>query len=389
MKIISVEPVLLGYRKSDPPMSRSFALVKVVTDDGLIGWGEASTNWGHSYPTVFAATVSDVCAPALLGADPADVRGRVADLHVRLDGYLGWEGVTSQTIGAIEMALWDVLGKALDAPVHQLLGAGARDIGLYGTGTTMFEADAAFHARYFDPALAAGFGTVKVRLGRSLEDDLAVVRAVREHVGPGVALGVDSYWFHDARTALRLAERLTEFGVVFFEEPIPQYRTTDLTWLARRSPIPIAVGERVYSPWRFQELAAAEAANVFQPDAQICGGLLACLEIASTAEKYGIQVLPHVGGPTAIGLAANLHWVAAAGLPTMEYDIDPYQPLVDDLAPELSLSAIRGGSLRPPPGPGLGVRVPDDIAERYPYLPGDTYTDVFPDHERGVSGSAP
>ncbi len=385
MKITSVEPVLLGYQKSDPPMSRSFGLVKVVTDEGLTGWGEASTNWGHSYPSVFAATVKDVCAPALLGADPTDVRARVADLHVRLDGYLGWEGLTSQTIGAIEMALWDVLGRWLDAPVHQLLGAGHRDIALYGTGTTMFEADTDFHAHYFDAALAAGFEAVKVRLGRSVAEDISVVRAVRDHVGSNVDIGVDSYWFHDARTALRLAEHLNELGVFFFEEPIPQYRTTELAWLSRRSPIPIAVGERVYSPWRYQELATAEAAHVFQPDAQICGGLLACLEISATAEKHGIQVLPHVGGPTAVGLAANLHWVAAAGLQMMEFDIDPYQPLVDELAPFFSLAAITDGSLRPPLDPGLGITVPDDIAERYPYLPGDTYADVFPDHERGVS----
>src|SRR5690606_9270659 len=100
MKISAVTPVTLGYRKSDPPMSRSFALVRIDTDSGITGWGEASTNWGHSYPTVFAAAVTDICASVLVGQEPRAIRARLADLHTRMDGYLGWDGFTSQTIGA-------------------------------------------------------------------------------------------------------------------------------------------------------------------------------------------------------------------------------------------------------------------------------------------------
>ncbi|MDH6181582.1 L-alanine-DL-glutamate epimerase-like enolase superfamily enzyme [Microbacteriaceae bacterium SG_E_30_P1] len=388
MKITAVTPVILGYRKSDPPMSRSFALVRIDTDAGITGWGEASTNWGHSYPTVFAAAVSDVCASALIGQEPRSVRARLADLHTRMDGYLGWEGLTSQTIGAIEMALWDILGRSVNAPVWQLLGGGGGAIDLYGTGTTMFEASAGWHAAYFDQAITAGFGAVKVRLGRTREADVDVVREVRRHVGDGVRIGVDSYWFHDARSALALAEDLAELGVFFFEEPLPQYRTAELAWLAERSPVPIAVGERVFSARQYAELARTRAAGVFQPDASICGGLLECLDIAALAAREGIPVYPHVGGPTAIGLSANLQWASAAGVPLLEYDIDPHQPLVDDLAPSLSLAAISGGMLAPPTGPGLGVEVPDDIAERYPYQPGETYTDVFPQHERGTGAPA-
>jgi L-alanine-DL-glutamate epimerase-like enolase superfamily enzyme len=384
MKITAVTPVILGYRKTDPPMSRSFALLRVETDTGLRGWGEASTNWGHSYPTVFAAAVHDICEPALLGREPREVRARLAELHTRMDGYLGWEGLTSQTIGAIEIALWDILGRSLGAPLWQLLGGDGGAIPLYGTGTTMFEEDAQWHAAYFDQALAAGFGAVKVRLGRERAEDVEVVRRVRERVGPGVRIGVDSYWFHDARSALRLAEELAELDVFFFEEPIPQYRSTELAWLTERSPIPIAVGERVYSPGQFGELARNRGAAIFQPDASICGGILAGLEVASIAAQHGIPVYPHVGGPTAIGLAANVHWAGAAGVPLIEYDLDPVQPLVDELAPQLSLSGIAGGRLAPPSGPGLGVEIPDDLEQRFPYLPGDTYPDVFPEHERGL-----
>ena len=100
MRIVRVEPVLLGYPKSDPPMRRSFALVRITAANGLTGWGEASTNWGHSYPTVFATAVRDVCAGILIGHEARDVRGRVADLRTHLDGYLGRDGLTGQLVGA-------------------------------------------------------------------------------------------------------------------------------------------------------------------------------------------------------------------------------------------------------------------------------------------------
>jgi L-alanine-DL-glutamate epimerase-like enolase superfamily enzyme len=385
VRITAIDPLCLGYRKVDPPMARNFAVVRIETDAGLVGWGEASSNWGHSYPTVIAAAVRDVCAMPLLGTDPTDVRGRLAQLHVLLDGYLGWEGLTSQVIGAIEIACWDLVGQALGVPLHRLLGSANRPLRLYGTGTTMFEEDAAFHAHYFDDALAHGFGGVKVRLGRSVADDVATVAAVRDHVGPAALIGVDSYWYHDARSALEVANALVALRVGFFEEPLPQMRVDELAWLAARSPIPIAVGERVYSVGQYDELARRGAANVFQPDASICGGVLACMEVAALAGQRGIAVYPHVGGPTVIGLAANLHWAVAADVPWMEYDIDPYQPLVSGTA-GIALADIAGGELAAPDGPGLGVSLPDDVAERFPYVPGDTYAEVFPDHEKGRGG---
>ena len=169
MKIRAVDPLVLGYRKSDPPMARNFAVVRIETDQGIVGWGEASTNWGHSYPTVFAAAVQDVCAASLLGTDPTDIRCRLAQLHVLLDGYLGWEGLTSQVIGALEIACWDILGQAAGMPVWQVLGGAARDrIRTYNTcggpnygraakGGTGYGTDRATAGKYEDLAVHFGF----------------------------------------------------------------------------------------------------------------------------------------------------------------------------------------------------------------------------------------
>lgn len=384
MRISSVTTRCLGYRKSDPPMQRAFVLVRVETDEDIVGWGEASTNWGHSYPTVVEAVVRDVVAPNLEGTDPLAIRERVAQLKVLLDGYLGLEGLSSQVIGAVEIALWDVLGRHLEAPVATLLGGGLDRIPLYGTGTTMFEESAQWHAHYFDQALALGFRAVKVRLGKDPDHDEELVRVVRDHIGPHRRLLADAYWGYSPEEAISLLERLRPYGLYAFEEPCPQYDVDGLARLCARSlPVRIAGGERIYSPRQYRMLADRQAIHVFQPDASIAGGILACTDIAAIARAYGLEVMPHVGGPTAVGLAANLQWAAAAHVPMIEWDIDPHQPLVDLLAPELALTRITDGAAVVPTGPGLGITVDEDVLDAFPYVRGETYAEVFPEHETG------
>jgi L-alanine-DL-glutamate epimerase-like enolase superfamily enzyme len=338
---------------------------------------------------VLRATVDDVCASHLVGRDPLAIRDRMAELGIVLGGYLGTEGVTSQALGAIEIALWDIAGKHHGVPVHRLLGAAAAPIALYGTGTTMFDESPDWHARYFDQCLSLGFAGVKVRLGRDLADDLDVVRTVRNHIGPRVLLGVDSYWFHDPDTAIALADAIAPLGIHFFEEPVPQHQLEGLQRVQHSSPVRIAVGERVYSPAAYAELARRDAARVFEPDATLAGGILNCLRIVDIAERHSIEVIPHVGGPTVVGLAANLHWATAARVRLCEYDIDPHQPMITDIGdnPGLALVDLTDGTITAPERPGLGVDVDEDLLDAFPYVAGDTYADVFPDHESGRSAS--
>jgi L-alanine-DL-glutamate epimerase-like enolase superfamily enzyme len=384
VRISAITARCLGYRKTDPPMARAFVVVRVATDDGLVGWGEASSNWGHSYPTVVETVVRDVVAPNLEGTDAAAIRDRLGQMHVLLDGYLGWEGLSSQVIGAVEIALWDLAGKRLGVPIATLLGGGVDRIALYGTGTTMFEESADWHAHYFDQALSLGFGNVKVRLGKDPDADVELVRVVKEYVGPGRRIMADAYWGYSPEEAIALTERLKPHGLYFFEEPVPQYDVDGLARLAARSlPVRVAGGERIYSPAQYRMLAERQAIHVFQPDATLCGGILSCLDIMAIARAWGLEVIPHVGGPTAIGLAANLQWAAAAHVPMIEWDIDPHQPLVDTLAPDLALSRITDGAAVVPQGPGLGVEFDEAILDDFPHERGDTYAEVFTDHETG------
>ena len=174
---------------------------------------------------------------------------------------------------------------------------------------------------------------------------------------------------------------------------MPQYQVEGLERLQHNSPIRVAVGERVYSPRMYAELARRDAARVFEPDASLTGGILNCLEIVDIAARHSIEVIPHVGGPTVVGLAANLHWATAARVRLCEYDIDPHQPMITDIGhnPGLALTDLGGGHITAPTGPGLGVDVDEAKLAAHPYREGDTYADLFPEHESGraAAGAGP
>ena len=383
MKIREVTTISLGYTKVDPEMHRSFALVRVVTDEGHIGYGEASSSYGHSYPTVVKAIVDDVLADLLIGKDPLAIRARLADMHLWLDGYLGWDGVSAQVIGAIEIALWDILGKDKGVSIATLLGAGIDSLPLYATGS--FERDLDWHETYFDETLATGIKGIKVRLGNDPLRDIQLIARTRDRIGDEVHLMADGYWTYSPDQAIRLARQMEEFNVSFYEEPIPQYMIEGLAAVRTASPVRIAVGERVFSLAGFRDVVHHRAADVLQPDPTLCGGILECLDVAALARAHDLAVVPHVGGLTAVGVAAGLHLAAAIEPELMEYDPDPYQPLRDELLvdPIFGMDRIVDGRLQVPPGPGLGIELNESILEAYPFTRGTLYQEIYPEHGAG------
>ena len=198
-------------------------------------------------------------------------------------------------------------------------------------------------------------------------------------------IGVDSYWFHDVDSATELIRGIAPYRIHFFEEPIPQYQIEGLERLQRSSSIRVAAGERVYSARAFGELARRDAARVFEPDATLNGGLMSCMEIADIAGRSSIEVIPHVGGPTVVGLAANLQWATAARVRLIEFDIERDQPMITSIGenPGLALTDIRDGTLTVPSGPGLGVEIDENELAKHPYVEGETYAELFPEHESG------
>ena len=385
MKITGITAISLGYTKVDPEMNRSFALVKIDTDAGHVGWGEASSSYGHSYPTVVQTIVDDVLADMLLGKNPLAIRARLAEMHLWLDGYLGWDGVSAQVIGAIEIALWDIFGKEHDVSIAAILGAGLGSLPLYATGTTSFDVDLGWHETYFDDILEVGIKGIKVRLGNDPDRDLELIARTRQVIGDGCKLMADGYWTYTLREAIRLAQQMEPYNVNFYEEPIPQYMLGGLSELRAASPVRIAVGERVFSLAGFRDVIHHRAADVLQPDPTVCGGILACMEVATLAKANDLAVVPHIGGLTAVGVAAGLHLAAAIEPELLEYDPDPYQPLRDDLLvdPIFGMDRVENGYMAVPTGPGLGIEIDESIMDDYPYQRGTLYQEVYPEHGAG------
>ena len=156
--------------------------------------------------------------------------------------------------------------------------------------------------------------------------------------------------------------------------------------LHAESPVPIAYGERTYSLSGFETLVSRNTVDVLQPDATVCGGILECIEVADYAKANNLKVYPHIGGLSAVGLAANIQFAVIIGTDMLEYDSNPYQPLRDKILKEpiLSWDYIEDGCLKVPEGPGLGIEIDESAFEQYPYKKGNIYPDVHPQFGLGT-----
>ncbi len=380
MKITDIDVIPLGYKKKYPPMPRSFAIIRIETDAGYVGYGEASSSYGHMYPLLVKHVVDNILRRVLVGENPLNIQRCKNEMNRYLYPWIGWQGLSTQVVGAIEIALWDILGKEAGTSVSGLWGCQKSEIPLYGTGTLYFGDDDKWHGHFFDKALEHGFKGVKTRIGESYKKDLEQIANVREHIGPDIELMVDAYWSYSLQSAIEIAKDMEPYDIYFFEEPIPQYQLRAYEKLCKESPVPIAVGERIFSLWGFDIVDRFNAGDVFQPDATICGGISEVQKVATLGKASNKIVIPHIGGLTSVGIAANLHLAAVIDSPILEYDLGPYQPLRDEMLkdPVFSLERINNGCLPVPEEPGLGITVDESVFEKYTYKPGKVYPDLYP-----------
>lgn len=352
MKITQVET------HAAPLTGRDSLIVRVHTDEGLVGLGEA-------YPVgpneAVAATIRDFQS-WIAGRDPRDVNGIWYHLyaHSRFPGG----SVVNAAISGIEHALWDIAGKAAGVPVYRLLGGKCRDrIRVYQScGGATPEAIAA-HARQLVDQY--GYTALKMSPQPPNSEQLpwaAVVRgaaerlaAVREAVGPDVDIGLDPHArIFEPMRALEMAAAVQPYRPFFFEEPLRPENIDALAWLAQKSDVPIATGEMLYTSFGFRELLAKQAATIIQPDICICGGLSEMKKIAALAEAHYVTVAPHNPlGPLAT--AINVHFAATThNFLILEYHADDESPRRDVLVEPMQL---RDGYLELPEGPGWGVEL--------------------------------
>jgi D-galactarolactone cycloisomerase len=374
MKITAIRAHILEARLSQPFAysrawydTRTAMLVEIETDDGLIGWGEC---YG---PARMTAAVVQTVAPWLIGEDPLRTDFLWQTVYARLRDH-GQKGVVIEGLSGIDIALWDIKGKRFGVPVHQLLGGALRnDVQAYATGLYRRKTGAplAYLPEEAAGYAAEGFKAVKLKVGFGIEEDAAVTRAVREAIGPGIALMVDANHAYDATAAIRLGRQIERYDIEWFEEPVPPEDVAGYRAVKSALSIPVAGGECEYTRFGFRELLVSHALDIVQPDTCAAGGLTECKKIADMSEAFGIRYNPHVWG-TGVAIAASLQLLAVLPSHTPP-SLAPVEPMLEfDRTEHPIRQAVltrpidhRNGVVMIPEGPGLGIEVNRDALARF------------------------
>lgn len=367
MKITAAEAVPFTFWHDREPLS--YCLVKITTDANLTGWGEVCDSFGCTYAGVIKTTVAEAFAPLLNGEELDDPKRLIYKLRSWTRRRLGHQWIATHALSGIELALWDAVGKARNESMATLLESDAKSVPIYASSVFLEEGPPSWHIKMLAPLIQAGVKAAKLRIGVDWHTDLETLSAARDQIDPSVALMIDGNENFTLGTALTVADRLSELGIEWFEEPIPQESPEVIAALCAQSPVPIAYGEHMFGVTEFEMAASTYGVSVLQPDVSTCGGISEAMRIASLAKTAGLRLVPHsAAGP--IALAANLHFGAAAGASLVEYPF-PLAECWAEIAPTcpLSPSDIIGGCLPLPPGPGLGVEIDLDAVLDRPYHP--------------------
>ncbi len=368
MKITTIEciPVRVPIRpevairgKGGGHFVSPFLLVRMHTDEGIYGLGEVSCTprWSGEDQVTAAHFIRTILEPALTGQDPRDIERLAIRMRAALAGH-------AFTKAALEMALWDILGKIAGLPVYRLLGGPVREFVPTKWSISGVEPErAAGIARW---ALEQGFKTMKVKVGIDPEQDLARVRAVREAIGPGVRLGVDANGAWAPATAVNMIRRFGEFGIYFAEQPVPP---GDVEWLAdvrRQVQIPLLADESVYSPQDALSIVKAQAADALSLYVGKSAGIGAARKIAAIAESAMLGCTIGSNLELGVGSAAMIHLaMATPGITPDEFPCDIIGPLyyTDEILTEPL--PLAGGRALPIDRPGLGIELDEAKVRMY------------------------
>ena len=342
---------------------RATTLVKITTEDGLVGWGEGAA----------ASLIDELLAPLVIGGDPMQRAGLWERMFHALYNANIFVGLAGSALSAIDIALWDLAGKATGLPAHALLGGKVRNrVAVYATG--LYYTEGEFPDRLLDEArsyVEQGFTGMKTKVGGlTVEEDVRRVRALREAIGPNMRLMVDANEAYNATTAIRIGHKLADLDLMWFEEPVNAQDMEAYLQVKDALPMAIAGGENLRTRFEFKDYLARRAYDIAQPDIMHCGGITEVARICSMANAYGIQVNPHVWG-SPIMIAATLHLTATLPPCPTARDPQPYaqEPVMEfDRTPSAIRQQVcsepfdqRDSYIQVPEGPGLGVEVDEYV----------------------------
>jgi D-galactarolactone cycloisomerase len=350
---------------------RQAIICEVTTDEDIQGVGEAFYFGGPA--KIAADIITDVYGPLLVDKDPLDT-SVIWDCLYNWTRDQGMKGVTISALSAIDIALWDIKGKALGLPVFKLLGGAYRNKArAYATGLYEPQNVPDVTQALVDEALGykkEGFSGMKLKVGYGIDKDVGYVQAIREAIGEDIYLMVDANHAYNSSEAIELARKIEPFDIHWFEEPVPPEDLDGYREVRKKSNILIAGGECEYTRYGFRNLINLRAVDILQPDLCAAGGFTEMMKITAMASAANIPLIPHVWG-TNVGLAASLQFFAGLphfperrfpAEPFFEYDRSPH-PFREEVT--LEKFVLKDGYLDIPDRPGLGVSLDLKYLEKH------------------------
>jgi L-alanine-DL-glutamate epimerase-like enolase superfamily enzyme len=322
-------------------------VLRLRTDAGITGWASVSFGMIAGGPRVVETILQQEVKPVLLGRDPAFPRRIRAELWKALE-YNGVGGVVQFAIAAVDIAVWDILGKSAGMPVYKMLGAYRDRMPVYSMCGWYYDddADLSHYKRSLTQAMEQGYHAVKMKVGRGpIDDDVRRIKMAFDVVGKGKRVMADANQVFNRNEALRRGRIYQEMGCFWYEEPLPPHEMEGYAELARELDMRIATGENLATKYAFADLIARRGADVVQPDNRRAGGVTEWMEIAAIADGYGLELASHGGSAT------NLNMLLA--MPNAIYmETSGARKLVD-------------GEMMAPEEPGMSSEVPDADIRRF------------------------
>tara|TARA_R110001599_G_C12267392_1_gene661013 strand:+ start:3873 stop:5030 length:1158 start_codon:yes stop_codon:yes gene_type:complete len=378
MKIVDVIPHVLStplensfYFSQGWVSKRSSLIVEIITDEGVVGWGESLCH-GLQPPEIAAAFIRFCYKPMLVGRDVFDVEVLWEEMYNRSRPF-GQAGAAVNAISGIDIALWDAIGRFLDKPIAKLIGGAFREeITPYATGFYRYE-DKNYPEEGVNEAyrhLEKGFTAIKLKIGFGVNEDIAYINAIRKAVGKDVMIMADANCAYSVPSARRILNESSESNVHFFEELLAPEDMEGYLQIKNLSSSYIAAGENVFGKIGYKNWIAKGALDILQPDLMSSGGFTECKKIAAIAQAWNTMLIPHVWG-SGIGLAASLQFISS--LPPTPLSLSPVEPMLEydqsshPFREALIFNAISmaDGKVGIPKKPGIGVDVNREVIDKY------------------------
>lgn len=359
--------VRLGIGRS---VKRDSVLVRIETDDGIVGWGEA--HHGRA-PGAIARLIDSTMRELIINHDALDINGVWSKVYKMQISSHGMGAASVLALSGIDLALWDIRSQVMRQPLYRLLGGGPRKIKAYAGGIALGWQDPNSLAEEALGHIADGYRALKLRVGDTAEKDISRVQAVRKAVGSEIDLLVDANTNYTLQDIRKVMPSFDEAGITWLEEPFPPQDRKAYGLARTLGRVPFAAGENHYTRYEFATLLDDGDVQFIQPDLSKAGGVTESLRIAAMASANKLTINPHTSA-TAINMGNTIHFLSAIDNPGyFEGDVTSLNPFRDEMMDKAAYQLDKDGYVSPYDGIGIGMKVNLDFIKDHPLIDGPCY----------------